>query len=235
MSQEVTKTEVTQATEAAQTEAPEKKKGKGKIILALVLSLVLAVGAAMGFHFYWQGVSYISTDNARVTTNIITVISPAVGRLESYTAFEGQRVERDEIIGWVEGAGPLRAPIDGLVIKSYAVENQVISPMQPVAVIADVGRIHIEANIEETDILRIQRGQAVTITVDALGRQQFTGYVAEIGRVTQAELTGNALFFNTGGTFTRVTHLIPVEISIIDDVDLSHLIGVNARVQISVN
>jgi len=245
MSQEITTTEVTevevkkdkatQADASEETETTEKKKGKGKIILVLVLTLLLAGGAFFGFNFYMRGVNYISTDNARVTTNIITVISPSVGRLESYTAVEGQRVERDEIIGWVEHAGPLRAPIDGLVVRSYAVENQMVSPMEPLAVIADVGRIHIEANIEETDILRIQRGQAATITVDALGRQQFAGYVAEIGRVTTAELTGSALFFNTGGTFTRVTHLIPVEINIVDDVDLSYLIGVNARVQISVS
>jgi len=244
MSQELTTTEVTETkatqteetkTEATETEEVEKKKGKGKIILVLVLTLVMAGGAFFGFSFYMRGVNYISTDNARVTTNIVSVISPGVGRLERYTAFEGQRVERDEIIGWVEDGGPLRAPIDGMVIRSYAVENQVITPMEPVAVVADIGRIHIEANIEETDILRIQRGQAATITIDALGRQQFTGYVAEIGRITQAELSGSALFFNTGGTFTRVTHLIPVEINIIDDVELSHLIGVNARVQISVN
>ena len=236
MSQEVTTTE-TKANEATEkeTKETEKKKGKGKVILVLVLTLVLAGGAFFGFNFYMQGVNYIATDNARVTTNIVNVISPGVGRLERYTAYEGLLVERDEIIGWIENDGPLRAPIDGLVIRSYAVENQVISPMEPVAVIADVGRIHIEANIEETDILRIERGQTATITIDALGRHQFTGYVAEIGRITQAELSGSVLFFNTGGTFTRVTHLIPVEINIVDDVDLSHLIGVNARVQISVN
>ena len=219
--------------EVATTETTEKKKGKGKIIL-LLLTLVLVAGAGIGFHFYWQGTSYISTDNARVTTNIINIVSPMTGRLERYSLVEGQRLERDEIIGWVENAGPLRAPIDGMVIKTYAVENQVISPMEPVAVIADVSRIHILANIEETDILRIQRGQPATVTIDALGRQQFTGYVADIGRITQAELAGTPLFFNTGGTFTRVTHLIPVEINITDDIDLSHLIGVSARVRINV-
>ena len=249
MSQETTTTEATktEAIEAKAKEAetkepddteaeePEKKKGKGKVIIVMVLTLLLAGGAFFGFRFHWQNVNYISTDNARVTTNIVSVISPGVGRLERYTIFEGMRVEQDEIIGWIENGGPLRAPIDGMVIRSHAVENQVVSPMEPVAVIADVARIHIEANIEETDILRIQRGQSATITIDALGRQQFTGYVAAIGRITQAELAGVPLFFNTGGTFTRVTHLIPVEINIIDDVDLSHLIGVNARVQISLN
>jgi RND family efflux transporter MFP subunit len=71
------------------------------------------------------------------------------------------------------------------------------------------------------------------VTIDPFGSRQFTGYVAEIGQVTAAELTGNAMFFNTGGTFTRVTHLIPVRVNIVDDVNLDSFIGVNARVRIS--
>ena len=228
MSAEVTTEAVT--TEEAVTE--EKKKGGGKVIFLIILAIALLTGAVVGVHFILQGVNYITTDNARVTTNVIHVMSPIGGTLERFAVSEGHRVEENEIIGWLENVGPIRSPVDGLVVKSYAIENQVVSPMTPVAVIADTGRIHIEANIEETDIMRIERGQAATITIDALGNQQFTGFVSEIGRITQAELTGNVMFFNTGGTFTRVTHLIPVEIIITDDVDLSHLIGVNARVRI---
>jgi len=213
----------------------EKKNGKGKFILLLILTLVLLAGAATGFHFYLRSVNYISTDNARVTTNIIHVMSPTGGTLDRFIAFEGQHVEESQIIGWLENVGPIRSPVDGVVVRSHAVENQVVPPMQPLAVIAETGRLHIEANISENDIMRIRRGQPATVTIDALGNRQFTGYVSEIGIITQAELTGTALFFNTGGTFTRVTHLIPVEIIIVDDVDLSGLIGVNARVQIRAN
>ena len=213
----------------------EKKKGKGKIIAVIATTIALAVGAVIGVRFYLQGTNYITTDNARVTTNIISIIPPTPGTLERFSLFEGQRVEENEAIAWLENLGALRSPIDGLVIKTYAVENQVVSPMEPLAVIADVGRIHIEANIEETDIMRIQRGQTAIVTIDALGSQQFMGYISEIGRITQAELTGSTLFFNTGGTFTRVTHLIPIEIILTDDVDLESLIGVNARVRVRVN
>jgi len=215
----------------------EKKKGKGKakITIVLMLTVLLAAGTFFGVRFYIRGVNYITTDNARVTTNIITIISPTLGRLERYLLSEGMHVERDEIIGWIENGGPVRSPINGLVVRSYVVENQMVSPMEPLAVIADTNRIHIQANIEETDIMRIQRGQPATVTIDALGSVQLEGYVSDIGLITQAELAGTALFFNTGGTFTRVTHLIPVEIVITDDIDLESLIGVNARVQIRIN
>ena len=210
------------------------KKGvavMNKKVISVLMTITLVVGGGIGLHF-WRGMNYLTTDNARVTTNIISIMPTVPGILERYTLFEGQRVERGEVIGWVENNGPLRSPIDGVVVQVGAVQDQVVSPVEPVAAIADVGRIHIQANIEETDILRVQVGQTVIVTIDALGNQQFAGYVSGIGRVTQAEMTGNALSFNTGGNFTRVTHLIPIEINIADNIDLSHLIGVNASVRI---
>ena len=218
------------------TEVKENAKGKGKIkvILVLVLMLVLTGGAAVGFHFIQQGVNYLSTDNARVTTNLIYIAPNIQGPLERFKIYEGRYVEKDEILGWVENGEAMRSPIDGLVVYASAVQDQVVSPMEPLVIIADTNNIHIQANIRETDISRIQLRQPAIVTIDALGNQQFNGYVSNIGQITQAELAGTALFFNTGGNFTRITHLIPIEITIVDDINLDNLIGVNARVRISV-
>jgi len=216
-----------------EVEAQDKKKGKGKIILVVALTLALAAGAAAGFFFVWQSTNYLVTDNARVTTTLIGISPPVPGLLERFTAYEGRQVRVNEVLGWVEGGEAMRSPVDGLVIHSNAVQNQVVSPMEHLAVIADATNLHIIANIEETDISRMRLGQSATVTIDPFGSRQFTGFVSEIGQVTAAELTGNAMFFNTGGTFTRVTHLIPVRIDIVDDVNLDSFIGVNARVRIS--
>lgn len=202
-----------------------------KKVIAAMLTVTLVGGASLGIAI-WHSSGFIATDNARVTTNIISVVPTVPGVLERFVIYEGQRVEQYEAIGWVTNNGALRSPIDGLVIKSHAVENQVVSPMEPVAVIADINRIHIQANIEETDILRVQRGQAVTVTIDALGNRQFSGYVSEIGRITQTEIAGNSPSLNSGGAFRRTTQLIPVEINIEDDINLDNLIGVNASVRI---
>jgi RND family efflux transporter MFP subunit len=109
-----------------------------------------------------------------------------------------------------------------------------VSPMETVAVIADINRIHVLANVEEDDIRRIRVGQSAIVTIDPFGNREFTGYVSEVGLITTSELSGTALFFNTGGNFTRVTHLIPIKITIVDDdIHLENFIGVNARVRIS--
>jgi len=220
-------------TSSKESEGTKEKKSKIKIILILSLTLVLIVGVAVGIYFMNQSANYLTTDNASVTTNRITISSNIPGTLERFMVYEGRYVSENEVLGWVENGETLRSPVDGLVISAPAVQGQMVSPMEPLAVIAETSRIHISANIEETDISRLQLGQRAYVTIDALGNRQFNGYIADIGRITQAELAGTSLFFNTGGTFTRVTHLIPVEINIIDDVNLDSLIGVNARVRIS--
>jgi len=213
-------------------ENEKKKSGKGKIIAVLLITLLLAGGAGIGGYFLWQSTGYLTTDNARVTTSLIHISPNIPGILERFMVYEGRYVEKNEVLGWVEMDTAMRSPVDGLIISTDAVQAQTVSPMQSIAVIADTSDIHIEANIEETDISRLQIGMDVTVTIDPFGNRQFSGYISEIGMVTSAELAGTAMFFNTGGTFTRVTQLLPVRINITDDVNLDSFIGVNARVRI---
>ena len=206
-------------------------KRRKTIVTSLVAALIAAV--ATGGYFIWQNAGYITTDNARVTTTFIPVSSNTSGMLERFTLYEGKHVYEDEVLGWVEQGEAMRAPTDGFVISTAAVRGQNVATLEPLAMIADKNSIHIQANIEETYILRIQPGQSAAVTIDGLGNHQFTGYISFIGNITQAELSGNILS-NTGGNFTRRTHLIPVEITLTDDIDLTGLIGVNARVRIPV-
>ncbi|MCL2197950.1 MAG: HlyD family efflux transporter periplasmic adaptor subunit [Defluviitaleaceae bacterium] len=203
-----------------------------KFIIILVITLLLAGGAATGIYFIWRSTGYLTTDNARVTTTLVGIAPNIPGTLERFTLYEGRYVAENEIIGWVENGETMRAPFDGIVLHTNARQDQQVSPMDNLAVIGDINNIHIQANIEETDIGRLHRGQRVYVTIDPFGNRQFTGYISEIARITGAELTGQAMFFNTGGTFTRVTHLIPIEITLHDDIILDNFIGVNARVRI---
>lgn len=227
-------TETKEVTDETTDETTTKKSGKGKIIAAVVLTLALAIGTWAGIHFVSRSINYFTTDNARVTTDLYHIVPPMPGTLERFSVVQGQRVEENQLIGWVENSPAMRSPVEGLVIYTNAVQDQMVSPQQAVAVVADTKNIHIQANVEETDISQIRVGLPAIVTIDTFGNQEFNGYVAEIGLITQAELSGATMFFNTGGTFTRVTHLLPVRINITDDVELDHLIGVNARVRVPV-
>jgi len=212
-----------------------KKKWKGKkAVIIIVVILLLLGGVGVGGFFFWQSTGYLVTDNARVTADLSIVTPTLPGTLERFYLYEGRNVAVDEILGWVENDEAMRASVDGPVVHTSAVQGQSVASGEPLAVIADVNSIRIEANIEETDIRQLYRGQPVIVTIDLFGNRQFMGFISEIGRITTAELTGEAMFFNTGGTFTRVTHLLPVEIILVeaDNIGLENYIGVNATVRI---
>jgi multidrug resistance efflux pump len=93
--------------------------------------------------------------------------------------------------------------------------------------------MYITANVEETNILKIQKGQSVAVSLDAYGRS-FAGYVEDVNTVTSTKLSGGISSFTTSGTYTKVTQLIPVKIKLVDNVDLADIIGTNATVKIRI-
>jgi multidrug resistance efflux pump len=102
-----------------------------------------------------------------------------------------------------------------------------------VAVVAKTADMYITANVEETNILKIHTGQSVTVSLDAYGKS-YAGYVGDVSTVTSAKLAGSVTSFTTSGTYTKVTQLIPVKIKLLDDIDLTGIIGTNATVKIRI-
>ena len=211
-----------------------KQKGKGGMIFAVAMGIIAIIGGGIFALNMLTRPQHINTGNARVTTNYITISSLTPGLLERFTLYEGRRVREGEILGWIQNGESLRSPANGIVVNTNATINQHILPMEALATIADTSNIHIQANIYETYINDLKIGQPATITIDGYGNRQFGGYVRNISRINSAELAGMTTFLNTGGTFRRITHTIPVEIAITDDVDLSYFFGASARVSILV-
>ena len=214
------------------------KEGSGKksittVMLVVTIAIAVLGGGFYAVHIILSGQHYINTGNARVTTNLITVSSVAPGILERFNVYDGMHVEKGQILGWIQQGETFRSPVDGIVISINAVVGQYILPAQPLATIADIGNIHIQANIYETDIQNIRLGQPAAITLDGISNQTFGGHVRHISRITEVELAGFPTMINTG-TFRRITHTVPIEIVITDGVDLSYFLGTNARVSLPV-
>ena len=127
----------------------------------------------------------------------------------------------------------LRAPIDGTVIKTLAKVGEVASPGQTIAMVVDKTQLYITANIEETDIERLQVGQKVEFTVDSFPKQAFTGTLSEIGEAT-ASTFSLLPAMNTSGNFTKVTQRIPIKIAINDFKGLALSPGMSSVIKIQV-
>ncbi|MDF2569125.1 MAG: macA 1 [Sporomusa sp.] len=78
------------------------------------------------------------------------------------------------------------SPIDGSVIGKPLTAGEMVaqgvSNPTVILTVADMSKMQIEANIDQTDIGKIVLGQKVTFTVDAYPNKEFTGTVAIISR-----------------------------------------------------
>lgn len=86
----------------------------------------------------------------------------------------------------------LKAPISGKVILKNNKKGDILSSTsslntmgtsKPLAIIADMDTIKFTVKVDELEISKIQKGQSVLITVDALDEKEYTGYVDNINIV----------------------------------------------------
>ncbi|HIE25844.1 TPA: efflux RND transporter periplasmic adaptor subunit [Candidatus Poribacteria bacterium] len=119
------------------------------------------------------------------------------------------------------------APISGTILEKNVEEGQVITSRissvagqgTPLVTMADLTKIYVKTDVDETDIGKVQPGQSVTIKVDAFPNRTFAGKVLKIA--PQGKVTQNVT------TFEVTTELI-------DEPDVIEVLkpGMNAEVEI---
>jgi HlyD family secretion protein len=94
----------------------------------------------------------------------------------------------------------LRSPIDGIVLEKLVEVGQVISSGvssytggTSIAVIADLSRVYVTADVDETDIGRVALGQRVEAVPDAFPDRRFSGVVERIS--PQSQIVQNVTTF----------------------------------------
>ena len=193
------------------------KKAKLKKILYPLLFAVVIIGCCTGYYMFSVNMNYFSTDNAKVTAKLYSVMPVTSGKLISWDVENGDLVEQDQVLGRQEVLPYITSPITGTVVKNDGAVNQTVSPGTPLAVVADTSNLYVGVNVEETDIMKIHLGQLVDVRLDAYPhRTYFT----------------NTTSFSTSGTYTKVTQLIPIKVTIENKEDLPLVFGMNATVKV---
>ncbi len=62
----------------------------------------------------------------------------------------------------------IRAPFDGVIIRKNIETGDVTSPGEPLLVLEDHSTLRFRTRVKEQDIARIEKGQTITVTIDAL-------------------------------------------------------------------
>ncbi len=107
----------------------------------------------------------------------------------------------------------IRASADGKVGDKTVQLGHFVQAGTRLMSIVPMSDIYVTANFKETQIGRMQPGQAVTIAVDALPGVKINGRVASISPGTGAEFSLIPPQ-NATGNFTKIVQRVPVRISI---------------------
>jgi len=105
----------------------------------------------------------------------------------------------------------IRAPIDGVVGDRQVEPGDYVQPGTRLLSVEPLNALYVTANFKETQVARMQPGQAVRIKVDALPGVVLTGQVDSFAPGTGSQFS--LLPFEPGtGNFTKIVQRIPVRI-----------------------
>ena len=95
----------------------------------------------------------------------------------------------------------VRAPINGIILQKYVEEGQIIasgvsnvSGGTPIADLADMSSVHIEAGIDEIDIGKIEAWQTALVVAEAYPERRFRGKIVRIS--PEARIEQNVTLFD---------------------------------------
>lgn len=128
----------------------------------------------------------------------------------------------------------LRAPFDGVMGNRAMQVGDYVQPTQRLASLVPLEAVYIDANFKETQFNRLQPGQPVTISIDALPGRELEGRVASF-----APASGSVFSLlppdNATGNFTKIVQRLPVRIQLPAAVVEQSVLRPGMSVVVSVN
>ena len=93
----------------------------------------------------------------------------------------------------------LRSKTNGIVYSILKSIGEIVSPQSPIAVIGNYQDFVLEMQVDENDILRVQNGQKVIVTLDSYKNQAFEARVSKISEI----MNERSKTFLVEATFTK--------------------------------
>lgn len=220
-----------------------------RIILVNIIVLLLLVGGGFAVYYYYnQSYYYVSTDNARIDGQLVTISALGNGKISDWTASVGNKYNAGQRLGGIQLAGgtalpgtttPAATPMDitmpanATIVQQNVVPNSFVAAGTPLAYAYNMDNLWVSANINETNLNNIQQGQAVDVYVDAFPGTTLSGKISKIGLTTAAQFSLLPQQ-NTTANFTKVTQVVPVIITLDGYKGLNLIPGMSVTVRIHI-
>ncbi len=150
--------------------------------------------------------------------NRLEIKPPVAGRIEKVFVKEGQKLEKNQVLARMSGGErallldaartqgpasvaywssfykpiPILAPLDGVLIKRNIQPGQTVGTGDTLLVMSD--HLIVSAQVDETDLARIQVGQEAVLTLDAYPGQPVEAAVDQIA--FEAQTVNNVTVYN---------------------------------------
>jgi membrane fusion protein (multidrug efflux system) len=128
----------------------------------------------------------------------------------------------------------IRAPVDGVFSNRAVQTGDYVQTGQRIASLVPLDDVYVDANFKETQLARLQPGQPVSISVDALPGHDIAG------RIESLSPASGAVFSllppdNATGNFTKIVQRLAVRIEVPADVAAKQVLRPGMSVVVSVN
>lgn len=214
---------------------------KKMVLINIITIIVLIVIGVVGFYFWNNATSYVSTDNAKVDGDQMKIASPASGEIKSLDVKQGEKLKKGDKVAEVAAQGEggqskemsIKMPKDGTIIKTDGMEGSMAQAGNPIAYAYNLDDLYITANVDEKDVADIEKGNDVDVDIDGQ-KATVSGKVDQIGDATAASFSLMPSS-NSDGNYTKVSQVVPVRISLDSEPSKNVVPGMNAEVKIHKN
>ncbi len=195
-------------------------KSRGGQFAIGILVILVVVAGIVAYYYYNQSSLYVTTDNAQIAGQAMTIAAPATGKLVNWKIQDGISVPAGDTVGKIQALGPqatppinITMPRQGTIVANNGINNEIVAAGTPLATAYNLNNLWVMANINETSISQVKAGETVDIHVDAFPGMVLQGTVQKIIRATAATFS---LLPSTGtnANYTKVTQVIPVKITL---------------------
>ncbi|WP_251517671.1 MULTISPECIES: HlyD family efflux transporter periplasmic adaptor subunit [unclassified Staphylococcus] len=214
---------------------------KKMVLINIITIVVLVIIGVVGFHFYNQATSFVSTDNAKVDGKQIKISAPANGEVKSLDVKENDKLDKGDKVAEIAAKGDngqsqnmdIKMPQDGTIVKTDSTKGSMAQAGTPIAYAYNLDDSYITANVDEKDIKDVEEGKDVDIKLDGED-SNIKGTVESVGKATASSFSLMPSS-NSDGNYTKVSQVIPVKISLDSKPSENVVPGMNAEVKIHKN
>jgi multidrug efflux pump subunit AcrA (membrane-fusion protein) len=173
---------------------------------------------------YAGTISQVSaSENSKVSKNTRLFTLKDTDYSANYNSLLRQRAELEETLLellTIQRDGALLAQMDGSVYSEDYNEDAVIENVAtPVVTLSNDKKMSVTINVDESDILSLELGQAVSVTVKSVSEDAFTGTLTEVNRTSSSSGVYSAEIEvdKVAGMLSGMTADVDVRIQGVDD------------------